>query len=235
VSFLAVSAHALVQDARRISGRPPGPLGARYENEIDAAMLSHMASRLFEIYEGYSLRTVFWNFWHASAAPVHMTAAHFGAAIEFLQKAYFKNTQSAAKSIVADGQVWKELRLRLELCIKEARLTDDEKRMFTNKAQNLNTAPQSVLSDRLFDALGLEISPLEKDVWSNRNRAAHGSSVGEDRAIQTIRENKILMMLMTRIVLVISGSNNHYYDYYTLGRPTRRVSEQVPDDRESRS
>jgi hypothetical protein len=39
------------------------------------------------------------------------------------------------------------------------------------------------------------------------------------------------MMLMNRILLSISGASDLYYDYYTLNRPTRRLSEPVPDDR----
>ncbi|TPQ31368.1 hypothetical protein [Cupriavidus pinatubonensis] len=236
VSFCAVAAHALVEDAHDISGRPPAPLGLKYEHEVNAALLSSMASGLFAAYEAYNLRTAFWNYWHAAAAPVHMVAAHFGAAIEALQRAYFSNTGAGGHTrIVASEEAWRELCMQIDRSIKDSALSSEEKRMLGNKAQHLNSAPQAVLADRFFAAIGLEISALEKSVWINRNRAAHGGGVTEDRGIQTVRENKVLMMLMNRILLSISGSGDLYYDYYTLNRPTRRLSEPVPDDRPPRA
>ncbi|CAJ0792947.1 hypothetical protein LMG7141_02730 [Ralstonia condita] len=235
VSFRAVAAHALVENAHDISGRPPAPLGLRYDRDVNAALLSRMASGLFAAYEAYNLRTAFWNYWHAAAAPVHMVAAHFGAAIEALQRAYFSNTAVEAHTRIVAEEAWRGLYAQIDRCIQDSALSSEQKRMLGNKAQHLNSAPQAVLADRFFTAIGLEISALEKDVWMNRNRAAHGGGITEERGIQTVRENKVLMMLMNRILLSISGASDLYYDYYTLNRPTRRLLEPVPDDRPPRA
>lgn len=72
-------------------------------------------------------------------------------------------------------------------------------------------------------------------IWLNRNRAAHGGGITEDRAIQAIRENKILRTLTNRILLSISLSSDHYYDHYTLNRPIRQLSKPVSDDRARRT
>lgn len=231
VSFCAASGHALVDEARRISGRPPAPLGKTYQFEIDSAMLGKMATSLFGIYEEYQLRTVFWNYWHAKAAPVHMVAAHFGAAIEALQKAYFKKTEIGGHlRIVADDHAWNALSKQIIKCIEDSGLKDDEKRLLTNKTGNLNYAPQGVAADKFFEALKLKVGPIEKRVWKNRNRAAHGGGVTEDGVIQSIRDNKVLMMLMNRTLLSLSGAGHLYYDYYNLERPTRNLAEALPDE-----
>lgn len=235
-SFVARGRHALTEDALTISGRPPAPLGIQYEHEVDSALLSQMASRFFDVYDTYNLRNAFWNYWHAVASPVHMTAAHFGAAIEAIQQTYFtQNSNSNHRRIVAEDETWRNLHAQINQCIQNSTLSADEKRMLSNKAQHLNSAPQGVLADRFFAAIGLNLSTLEQDVWRNRNRAAHGGRIPEDRFRQVIRENNVLRTLINRILLSISGGSSSYYDYYTLNRPTRQLSEPVPDDRESRS
>lgn len=235
VSFLAVAAHALADKARDISGRPPAPLGLNYQREVNATLLSRMASGLFGIYEAYDLRNAFWNYWHGLAAPVHMVAAHFGAAIEALQKAHFANSGGSTHNrIVASDDAWKALLTQIDRCIQDFDVPAAEKQMLRNKASNLNSAPQAVVADRFFASVGLQLSALEKDVWINRNRAAHGGSVTDVRAIQTIRENKVLMMLMSRVLLSIGQASDLYYDYYTLDRPTRQLCQPVPDDRPPR-
>lgn len=233
VSFCAVSAHALVDEATRISGRPPTPLGMTYQREIDPSILSKMVTSLLKIHDEYELRAVFWNYWHAKAAPVHMAAAHFGAAIEALQRAYFKkNGVDGSSRIVNDNNAWQTLSEQIAQCITNANLTAEEKRLLTNKARQLNSAPQSVASERFFDSLSLKIGALEKQAWGNRNRAAHGSHVPADRVAQLIRENKILMTLVHRILLSLSNASHLYYDYYTLGftKPTtQHLIHALPD------
>jgi len=124
-----------------------------------------MASSLYRIYDAYSLQSAFWNYWHARAAPVHMTAAHFGAAIEALQKAVFKASKPPLdRTIVGNEEAWKDLCKRISTDIAEANLTDEAKKILVNKAQNLNVAPQSVIMERFFGALGLEIGALESAV-----------------------------------------------------------------------
>lgn len=234
VSFCAISGQALVEEAARISGRPPAPLGMKYLREIDPAMLSRMATGLFGIYEGYELRTTFWNYWHAKAAPTHMSAAHFGSAIEALQRAYFKKNGADGRSrIVNDKVTWQALSQQITKCIADSELAMEEKRLLTNKVQQLNSAPQSVAAERFFNALALQVGLLETQAWKNRNRAAHGEKVTTDRGVQLIRENKVLMMLMHRILLTLSGAGDLYYDYYTLD-PTqprsRHLTQALPEE-----
>ena len=230
VAFDAKSGHALVEEAPNLNGWQPAPLSTRWDNEIDPNVLGRMASSLYRAYDPFQLQTVFWNYWHAVAAPVHMTAAHFGAAIEGLQRSYFKTRGVAATKIVEEDRIWKDLSERISSCITEAALSSDAETMLVNKARNLNVAPQSVIMKRFFAALGLEIGTLESEAWSNRNRAAHGGGADAENACSLIRENKVLKVMMNRLLLALEGGSDHYYDYYNLGRPTVPLANAVQTD-----
>jgi hypothetical protein len=161
-----------------------------------------------------------------------MAAAHFGSAIEALQKAFFKAHESVANNrILQDDGVWRELCRSISACISDARLSSEEETILINKVQNLNLAPQGVIMKRFFNAVGLEIGALEGDVWANRNRAAHGGGADSDNALRLVRENKVLHIMMNRILIALGHGGDSYYDYYNFGRPTMRLAEPVRDDR----
>jgi hypothetical protein len=190
-----------------------------------------MASSLYKIYDTYQLGSIFWSYWHAFAAPVHMAAVHYGSTIESLQKAFVKASGSAAFSqIVQDKKVWQTLNKNIVACIKDSSLSDADKLMLTNKMQNINSAPQSVIIEKFFSTLGLEIGSIEKTVWKNRNRAAHGGGANADNHLRLIRENNVLLIMVNRILLKLGDGSDFYYDYYSLGRPTIRLTGQIQDD-----
>lgn len=231
VAFDAKSGHALVKDASRLSGWQPSPLSLNWENEISSELLGRMMSSLSKSYDMYGLRTSFWAYWHAMAAPVHMKAVHFGAAIESLQNTFLTSTSNIQGRIVDDDKRWAGLYGQLSAVISGSDLADDTKKLLINKVKNLNLAPQSVLMQRFFATLGLELGALESRAWANRNRAAHGGSAKADNAPRLIRENKVLQIMTNRILLALAGGADWYYDYYTIGRPIRRLSESIPDDK----
>jgi hypothetical protein len=193
-----------------------------------------MASSLYRVYDTYRLQSVFWKYWHALAAPVHMAAAHYGSAIESLQSTYLKTHSSIVhRRIVEDEQVWKDLAKKITSIISEANLPDAAKKILANKAQGLNSAPQSIVMERFLGALGLKIGALESDVWVNRNRAAHGGSEDADNASRLIRENKVLLVMINRILLALSDGGDSYHDFYSLGRPIMPLADPIRDDRPS--
>lgn len=231
VAFEARSGHALVQDAPQLQHWQPSPLGVKWDREITSEVLGSMLSSLYKIYDVYDLQSSLWGYWHAIAAPVHMAAVHFGAAIESLQNTFMKYESGARNTIVEDKQSWENLCKELTACIESSDLPNSEKNLLRNKVNNLNFAPQMLVIERFFEALGLELGNLERRVWANRNRAAHGGSAKEDIASQLIRENKVLQIMMNRILIALSGeSTSYYYDYYTLGRQIRSLADSIPDE-----
>ena len=231
VTFNARSGHALVENAPKLSGWQPAPLGLQYKYEITPELLGRMASSLYRIYDIYRLQSIFWSYWHALAAPVHMAAAHYGAAIEALQNVFFKASSSTTHNkIIEDKLAWKDLCEKVSACITDANLSEAAKKMLINKARNLNFAPQSVIMERFFAAMDLEIGTVESAVWKNRNRAAHGGGTDTDNGIHLIRGNKVLLIMVNRILLALGDGSDLYYDYYSLERPTIRLTEEIQDD-----
>ncbi|NGM86068.1 hypothetical protein G5B35_01975 [Parapusillimonas sp. SGNA-6] len=231
VALTAKSVHALAKDAPDLNGWQPSPLHPKWDRAIDAEILGRMVSALYEIYDTYDLRSALWNYWHAVAAPLHMRAAHFGAAIESLQSMYFKTTAKLHRYIVEDDDHWTNLHKQIAACINTAGLPDEARRLLLNKANGLNFAPQPILMERFAAALNLDIGKLEKSAWANRNRSAHGIRLGEANITTTIRENNVLQTLMNRLLLALGGGTDRYYDYYTLGRPKRHIRHSIPVDR----
>lgn len=231
ISFKAVSAYALSKDDQRLLAMPPAPLGETYEWEIAAEKLERMASSLSAYYDTYNFQSVFWAYWHAVAAPIHMSAVHYGAAIESLQSACFKNSAAPINRLILDKGAWDKLaqeigELEKHILVLDASLK--EKELLTNKLKKLNDAPQDVIMGRFLDALNIQIDEVEKSAWKNRNRAAHGGSVNDAGAIKVIRENEALRVLMNRILLAIVNGSNCYYDYFTLGRPIACLANPIP-------
>lgn len=235
VAFHAKSGHALVRDAPRLRGHQPAPLGLRYKQEIDSAILGPMVQSLYGVYDKYLLGTSFWSYWHAIAAPVHMAAVHFGSAIEGLQSRVLKGLDSGkhTKLVERDGD-WKELCKRMSACISESTLPEETKKILVTKTEYLNQAPQGIVMERFLSELKLSVGMLEKDVWKNRNRAAHGGGSADALTGQLIRENKVLKILTNRIFLALSDGHNRdngYYDYYNLDCPTVLLGKPINDDR----
>lgn len=230
VSFSAVSAHGLSEDARRLITLPPAPLSLRYEWEITAEMLERMVASLCQNYDACNLRSAFWAYWHAIAAPVHMAAVHFGAAIESLQKAYVQHYGASIKTSILKDASWDDLSEKIMSCISTLDVPKEEKQILANKVNNLNFAPQSIVMNRFLDVLEIRIDAVEQSAWKNRNRAAHGGVIKPDVFVKIVRENKVLMILMNRILLAITRGSNYYYDYYTLGRPISSLADPIPND-----
>ena len=224
ISFRALSAEALRNNDHRCLAILPSPLGNRFEWEINPDQLQKIVVGLYSKYDTYQLQSAFWSYWHAVAAPVHMAAAHFGAAIEALQNTYIKNHKTSFKTTILDEHLWSTLYGKIIEFISTLNILGEDKPIFLNKLQNLNRAPQSILMSRFLDSIGIRVGEVENSAWTNRNRGAHGGSVNLDNAIKVIRENKALRILMNRIILAITNGNTQYYDYYSIGTPTRGTS-----------
>lgn len=221
ISFTAFSPNVRPSDVKNALTLPPCPLGRTYEWQIDPGILEAMVGALYTCYDNFALQEIFWSYWHATAAPVHMAAAHFGALIESARKCYATHAGDQFKTVVVEKTNWKSISERLAMCINESQIADDEKRLMVNKVNSqLNVAPQSVLLDRFLSALGVHVGDVERSALAKRNAAAHGDSITPEKTIETIRLNRALLVLVNRIVLAMTKSQFLYYDHYTIGRPT---------------
>ena len=90
VSLNAVSAFSISGRVFELPVLPPAPLGKKYEHEVDQDIASKMVNAIYAKYDDLRFGELSWAYWHALCAPVHMAAAHFGAAIEALQRTYME-------------------------------------------------------------------------------------------------------------------------------------------------
>ena len=231
MSFKAVSAGALTESVDELNSLPPAPLGPKYEREIKREFLEKMVASLYANYDKYNLQTAFWGYWHAIAAPVHIAAVHYGAVIEALQKTFVEANASLVKKEIVDAEKWQLCFEKISICISDVDAPSEEKEILLNKAKNLNFSPQNILLKKFLEALNIQIDDVETAALKSRNRAAHGGKIGREKFGDVIRKNKVLMVLINRIFLAISGGSDSYYDYYTLGRPTSRLESPIPNDK----
>lgn len=233
VSFHAVSTSSLDESLSKNITLPPAPLGRTYKREIDPDSLQRMMNSLFDNYDKYNFKKAFWAYWHAVAAPVHMVAAHYGAAIESLQKSFFKQSANPANAKIVSDATWSDASGKIISLISEMDAPQADKEILKNKIKSLNFAPQGIMMDRFLTQIGIRIDSIELSAWRNRNLAAHGGEIKESRYIQLIRENKVLRILMNRILLGIGRGSDFYYDYYTLGHPMMPLACPILSDQKS--
>jgi hypothetical protein len=115
----------------------------------------------------------------------------------------------------------------LERQVKDLALGEDVTKILTNKIRNLNAIPQSMLARNLMKSLGLALGPREEKALRIRNISAHGKD--EEVDLEWIRDLKILRVRFHRMLVAMTGASDQYYDYFTIGRPIRRLSEAIPE------
>jgi hypothetical protein len=229
IHFDAVSAYSLGGKAFDLSPMPPSPLGYKWEWEIDRYVLSRAVNALYSNYEALNFGNVSWAYWHAVVATPHIAGVHYGAAIESLKRAYLKTNGVNVKRTLLDKQPWSALHKELEIYITQASMDADVTKILINKISKLNDAPQSVMTDNLLLSLGLTFGRRESKVASLvRDKSAHGKDDEVD--IEWIRNLMIARIRFHRILLSMTNASDHYYDYFSIGRPTRGLAESIPDD-----
>jgi len=227
VTFSAVSPPSIGRVSELLV-RPPAPLGIKYQQvgQVDQQTVSRMANAVYAHYDELRFGAFSWAYWHAICAPPHMAAAHFGSAIEALQDAYVESHRATFETkLITDKAKWKSLRSAFLTAIADADLDPSVSKILTNKASNLNQTPKSVISEKLLAEIGITLSPLENAAWKRRHMAAHGGKLDHDSAIPTIRETKLLKIILHRIVLKITGASDFYYDDYSIGHCIRKLTE----------
>jgi hypothetical protein len=231
VTFSAVSPPSIGR-VFEIPVLPPAQLGDKYQREVDQQAVSRMANAVYAHYDELRFGAFSWAYWHARCAPVHMAAAHFGAVIEAVQDAYVKSHPAKFETtLITDKAKWSLLSGAFLTAIIDAGLDPSISAILTNKVRsNLNQTPPSVISEKLLADIGITLSPAETDAWKRRNMAAHGGELALDSAISTIRDTKLLKIILHRIVLKITGASDFYHDDYSIGHCIRKVTDPAPRD-----
>lgn len=196
----------------------------------DNMVINNIINNFVESFDKYDLNHILWLYWHATIAPAHLRAVCFGATLEFTQKNYFDVNSISFKGNFMKKDIWRKISKSLLKVIADSDdISVDERKIIENKIGNINNAPQSILTERFFSSLALNLGEKETAAYSRRNDAAHGNKTPNDDYISLIRDSKILHILCNRVLIKILSLSDNYIDFYTIGHPIRNISEQIPD------
>ena len=226
VSATARSAYSLSQKAFDLVPMPLAPLSDRkFQYDLGRTKLTRMVNALFSAYEMLDLGNLSWAYWHARTATVHIAPAHFGAAIEALQRAYIEaHPDTIATTTVVRAQ-WKELKDAVDRVIAAAIIPEDSKAILSGNVHIINRAPQREILKAILRAIDVDLGADENAAWKRRNDAAHGIPIPEGEELTAIRDMKLLMGLFHRMLLRISNASDFYMDHVSPCLPLRRLKE----------
>lgn len=224
----SLSAYSIGGRVFEIGRLPPAPLGFTYERELNPEVASRMVNALYESYEKFNLQYLFWQYWHAQCAPYHIAAVHFGAAIESLQKRYMDVCGKLSLGAIMSKACWRKLYKELKEVVESDGVASGERDLLIQQLGNLNRAPQKIVMERFLNALGISLGTVELDAWQHRNDAAHGNEISSDGEISLIRGNKVLKVMLDRMILKMTNASDHYVDYYSYGFPVRALTDPIP-------
>jgi hypothetical protein len=219
-------AYSLDEKAFGLAIAPLAPLSNRdFRYDIERPLLTRMVTALASSYESLDLANLSWAYWHARAATVHIAPAHFGAAIEALQRAYIRGLPAAIPRSYLKSEEWRDLQTSLSQVIDQANISEQSKLGLKENLGRLNQVPQRTELRAIMETIDLDLGEDEDEAWKRRNRAAHGLPIEEGKELSAIRDTHLLEGLFHRMLLRISGASDRYVDYASLHIPYRYLKE----------
>jgi hypothetical protein len=114
-----------------------------FQYDIGRQKLQRMVERLVSAYDDLDLGNLAWAYWHARTATAHIAPAHFGAAIEALQRGYVKMNPNTIPTTILPRPKWDELLAAITTIIDSAPIPDEVKNTFRGKIRSgTNSVPQ---------------------------------------------------------------------------------------------
>ena len=205
----------------------PAPLNDRYwQHGVDRGHLNRLVNAIFETYEELDFGNLSWAYWHAQCATPHIAGAHFGAAIEALQRRYIAaHPAQISTSIISDRGVWTRLSDDVCRAIAALEIPDDRKEALRQNIGSLNNANQRSKLESILQAINTPLSSEELKAWKRRNDAAHGNEMPVGGEISLIQDTKLLKMISHRMILRITNGSEFYFDYASPGFVMRHLKD----------
>lgn len=229
VSTTSRAAYSLFGRAFNLIPMPIAPLSNRgFEYDLGRAELTRMVQALVSAYDKLDLGNLSWAYWHACAATIHIAPAHFGAAIEALQRTYIKNNSGLIATRMLDGPLWESIRKVMIGAIRGVKIEKDYEDQLKSNINGVNRTSQRMLLKAVMQSMGLELGVHEDAAWRRRNKAAHGLPIPEGEEVAAIRDMKLLQGIFLRMLLKITNAADLYIDYVSAGHPLRPLREPAP-------
>lgn len=230
VSFYAISAYSYDGKANDLSTSPPIFLGETYVHELNEVKFHRLIYGLYRIYDAYNLGELFWMYWHAICAPSHSAPVQFGASIEALRRSLLEGNKAGIQTAILEKPDWKIFMEQSSAMLEGLNIDRAGKDIIKNKIGSLNQAPQSIVTERLYEFLNLEFTSVERVAWERRNHSAHGKSIEAGEHINLIRDIKVLKVLFHRLLIKVSEGSDDYIDYFSLNHPIRKIEVGIPPE-----
>lgn len=220
VSYKCICPYDIDQRVYNCQTKPPFDLKID-PYKMNNKIVSNFVTSFFNNFDKYDLRHISSLYWNALNSTTHVKASQLGATLESLQRKYIKKHEENFQTRLIVRKEWQLLRKKLIETIESSlsNKLNGESDILLRKIDNLNQTPQSHLTDRFFEILGLELGDIEKDAFRYRNFSAHGKRPEEFGDL--IKNNDVLRTLVNRVLIKILNCSSQYIDYYTVGHPSR--------------
>lgn len=229
VSTTSRAAYSLFGRAFNLIPMPIAPLSNRgFEYDLGRTELARMVQALVSAHDNLDLGNLSWAYWHACAATIHIAPAHFGAAVEALQRAYIKNNHGLIATKMLDGPSWESIRKVMIGAISGVNIAKDYEDQLKSNINGVNRTSQRMLLKSVMQSMGLDLGVDEDAAWRRRNKAAHGLPIPEGEEIAAIRDMKLLRGIFLRMLLKMTNAADLYIDYVSVGHPWRPLREPAP-------
>jgi hypothetical protein len=225
-SVLLTSAYSIGKAVFDLPVLHPAPLHQSWQHGVERNRLHRMVHSILEKYDEIDFGSLAWAYWHALCATPHIAGVHFGAAIEALQRRYIEaNATKVPTKIIADRPTWKKLNTSIEGLIADLNLPEELKTALRQNVGALNRVPQRTKMEALLKAIKIVLGPDEALAWKRRDDAAHGNEMVPGGELPLIQDNKLLKVVLHRILLSVTNASDAYFDYATPGFPVRKLSD----------
>ncbi len=228
--LVAITPQTVNGRAWDIVGTPPAPITEHggTTNILSVNLIERVIQGLFVHMSKYNLEVLPWRLWYAETSPYFMRPAYYGALIEGIQKSYTSDKNNKVCRTIINKSNYRVARKCLESYLDGLDIDEPSRLLFIDKLNNGNVAPQKIIAQRFYSSLNLTLGDLEISAWNNRNDAAHGNEIAEEKITTFIRETKVLRVMLNRIVLRITNGSDAYFDYFTCNYPIRQLSDAIP-------
>jgi len=206
----------------------PSPLGRLNDNGtislnlIDSDRLSRFISNMLRLYDEYNFDYLTFVYFYGYHMPVHLSPVIYAAAVEALMGRIGAKISS---NVIDDKPKVRLIRKNFKQLIDYCELSDNQKSDLKGNIDRINFRPIKEQIRIFCEREGLVFSDIEKTAWNRRNSIAHGRFEDQRDIQSTIKDVRILRILMVRVMLSLFDDDWCYFDYSSLNFPIRIIKD----------
>lgn len=204
---------------------PPIPINYRYDNGDIEAVLTKLLPAYIAQREDRAFEDAMWRYDLARFLPVGVDLPVIAAAVEGVANRWL--SANKVKREYLDDEAFSE-RVSASIDKIESNLQDlsaEYRKIILNKMRRANGAGPNESPLIFFDHIGLKVGDFEKKAIQERNRLVHGGSAQPKDLDKAGKLAMAYRILFARMLLKLLGYDGTYFDYATLGCPSRDLND----------